>query len=692
MTTLSTPISDLPKVGKSITKNLQKLGIETVSNLLFYFPYKHLDFSKFSKIKDIHPGQVITIKAVVKTINSRFSFRSRLSLCEAIVSDDTGSLSVVWFNQPYIKDYLHSGDEVLLSGKPTFYKKLQLANPIYERASEDTTHTGRVVPVYHLTENLYNKTIRNLIKTNLSLADEIKETIPEEIQKLFNLQPLPTAIKKLHFPESEQDLINAKLRISFDEVFLEQLAVQKRNLELKSIKTSSIKPDIELTKAFVESLPFTLTAGQKSAAWQIMQELEGPRPMNRLLEGDVGSGKTLVAILSILASIKQGYQVALLAPTEILAQQHYQTFNLFLKENKKFNLLKKTSIALVTNSYRNLDNKTYTKAVLSKKISEGKVDIIIGTHALLYGSKFKNLGIIIIDEQHRFGVEQRARLIKQHSDNSTPPHLLSMTATPIPRTLALTLYSDLSITKLTQIPTGRKPIITEIVPENNREKIYRFIKKELINSRQAFIITPRVEETEKSNTKSVKTEFERLSKEIFPEYKLGLLYGKMKSADKEKVMKDFNDAKIDILVATSVIEIGIDVPNATIMIIEGAQNFGLAQLHQLRGRVGRGKLQSYCFLFTDVEEAQTLERLKTFSSTLDGFKLAEMDLEQRGFGDLFGSEQSGFNYKFSRFITMKTFQIAKEAANWILNKDPKLKTYKELSLQTQQYIEKIHLE
>jgi ATP-dependent DNA helicase RecG len=339
-----------------------------------------------------------------------------------------------------------------------------------------------------------------------------------------------------------------------------------------------------------------------------------------------------------------------------------------------------------------LDNKTYTKAILSKKISDGKVDIIIGTHALLYGSKFKNLGIIIIDEQHRFGVEQRARLIKQHSDNNAPPHLLSMTATPIPRTLALTLYSDLSITKLTQIPTGRKPIITEIVPENNREKIYRFIKKELVNSRQAFIITPRVEETEKSNTKSVKTEFERLSKEIFPEYKLGLLYGKMKSADKEKVMKEFNDAKIDILVATSVIEIGIDVPNATIMIIEGAQNFGLAQLHQLRGRVGRGELQSYCFLFTDIEEAQTLERLKTFSSTLDGFKLAEMDLEQRGFGDLFGSEQSGFNYKFSRFITMRTFQLAKEAASWILNKDPKLKDYKELSLETQEYIEKIHLE
>ncbi len=692
MITLDSPVTDLTGVGTAQAKNLNKLGIKAVSDLLFYFPYKHLDFSKFSAIKDVRAEQTITIRGVIKSIATRFSFRSRTSLCEAIISDDTGSLKVVWFNQPYVKNYLNSGDEVLLSGKAAFYKHLQLANPIYEKVSDDTTHTGRIVPVYHLTENVYNKTIRTLIKKQLPLADTIVDDIPELIRATFSLLSLPEAVRQIHFPDSDEALEQAKLRISFNDAFIQQLAVQKRRRELAQSQAPRIAPDVALVKKFLAALPFSLTAGQKQAAWQIMQDLEGPAPMNRLLEGDVGSGKTLVAILSMLATIKQNIQIALLAPTEILAKQHYDTIVALLHNNTSFKTLNKKHIGLVTNTYRFIDGEQMDKKSLASHIATGKTHITVGTHALLYGQTFKSLGLIVIDEQHRFGVQQRAALLKQQEKATQVPHLLSMTATPIPRTLALALYDDLQTSVLKQVPSGRKPIITKVIPEDGREKVYQFIKQELKAGRQAFIIAPRVEETGASATKSVKAEHKRLSEKVFPQHRVGLLYGGMKGADKEKIMAEFNAAQLDILVATSVIEIGIDVPNATAMIIEGAQNFGLAQLHQLRGRVGRGQQQSYCFLFSDSSDEQTLSRLTFFASSTDGFALAEMDLKQRGFGDLFGQEQTGFSNRYSRFMTLKTLKLAKEAAKILLNKDPSLTRYPPLEYEVTKLITQIHFE
>lgn len=691
MLKLTSPITEVPGVGAATAKNLEKLGIKAVSDLLFYYPYKHLDFSVFSSIKDIRAEQTITIRGTLKTITSRYSFRSRLSLCEAIISDDTGSLKVTWFNQSYIKNYLKAGDEVLLAGKPTFYRQLQLTNPIYEKVSDDTTHTGRLVPVYHLTENVYNKTIRNLIKQVLDVANEVADPIPQAILKRFDLLSLPHAIRSIHFPENDQDLDRAKLRISFDETFTQQLAVQQRTKELALLKAPVVKPDITLVKRFLSTLPFTLTAGQKQAAWQVMLDMTVGKAMNRLLEGDVGSGKTLVAILSMLGALKQGFQASLLAPTEILAKQHYDTIYALLFSSSK-PLIPKTSIALLTNHYQILNSKPVKKEDLLKKIKQGKVSLLIGTHALLFGVTFKKLALSIVDEQHRFGVQQRAALLKKGRTGVEATHLLSMTATPIPRTLALALYSNLEISTLKQVPKGRKPIVTKVIPEDGRSKVYEFIKQEISAGRQAFIITPRVEETGAALTKSVKAEFKRLQTEIFPDLKLGLLYGKMKGSDKETVMQDFYDKKLQILVATSVIEIGIDVPNATVLVIEGAQNFGLAQLHQLRGRVGRDARQSYCFLFSDSSEEHTLSRLTFFASCTDGFALAEHDLRERGFGDLFGDEQSGFSYKYKRFMTLKTFETAKAAAVFLLKEDPGLADHPKLQSKTEALKQNIHLE
>ena len=691
MITLKSPVSELPGVGTIISKQLKRLGIEAVSDLLFYFPYKHLDFSVFSKIKDIHVGETVTIKVKVNSIANRFSFKNRTSLCEAVVSDDSGSLKVIWFNQPYIKDYLKIGDEVLLSGKTSFYKQLQLNNPIYEKSSEDTIHTGRIVPIYSVTENLYNKTLRRIIKPCLKLAVGLTDIVPQEISNKYSLFKQAQAIEEIHFPSSQNNLEKAKLKITFNEVFIQQLAIAKRKLDLSHKHAPSIKPEIELITAFLDSLPFTPTLGQKQAAWQIMKDLEGPKPTNRLLQGDVGSGKTLVAILTALSAIHQRKQVAILAPTEVLAKQHYDNIYALLRENKQFKKLVSAKIGLLTNTYKIINGTNYKKAEFYKLSEEGEIDLIIGTHALLFGLKFSDLSLIIIDEQHRFGVKQRSKLIKSMNED-TPPHLLSMTATPIPRTLALTLFSDLDISTLKEIPKNRKSIITKVVPEDGREQIYKEIKAELRKGRQAFIVTPRVEDTGASQTKSVKKEFLELSKKIFPEFKVGLLYGSMSGKEKETVMQAFNENKINILVSTSVIEVGIDVPNATCLVIEGAQNFGLAQLHQLRGRVGRGKEQSYCYLFSDSSDEKTLSRLLFFANSHDGFKLAEMDLSQRGFGDMFGENQSGFNFKFSRFITLKTLEIAKKAATELLIQDPELKKFSELKKITTEVIQKLHQE
>ncbi len=678
---LDTPVNELPKIGAALTKSLNKLGVFTVKDLLYHFPYRYLDFRKSTDIKDATAGETVTIRGWIKSINARRSFRSRLSLCEAVISDNTGSIKVVWFNQPYLANTLKKDDEVLLSGKVERYKTLQLTNPIYEKFSEEAIHTSRLVPVYHATSSVPNRTLRNLIHQVLPLAEELIDILPGEVQNKLDLEPLPEAIKQLHFPEDEEIVTRGRFRIAVDDVFPQQLAVQLLKIQQEKSPSFVIKPDVELIKGFLDTLPFTITPSQKRASWDILQDMSGSHPMNRLLEGDVGSGKTLVALLAALQTGKSGFQTAILAPTEILARQHYETIKNYLKDYPY-------EVGLFTRNFQIIDGKEVSKAEYKKALQKGLLHISIGTHAQLQeGIEFKNLALVVIDEQHRFGVGQRSFLT---GTKNKIPHLLSMSATPIPRTLALSLYGNLEVSVLGQVPSGRKPILTKLVSEEERNKTYQFIQNQINQGRQVFIITPRVEDSELSQVRSVKKEFERLSKTVFPDRKLGLVYGKMKGSEKDAVMKDFNEGRLDILVATSVIEIGIDVPNASCMIIEGAESFGLAQLHQLRGRVGRSEHQSYCFLFTTDELQKENERLKVFAKSNDGFALAELDLKQRGFGDLFGKQQTGFAFRFPNFVSMPALLAAKEGAEIMIKSDPLLKKSQQLKELADVYLQEFH--
>lgn len=685
MITLTSPISDLPKITKPTIKALESRGVRTVRDLLFYFPYRYLDFSVFKPIKEVKAGDIVTVRGKIKSIASRFSFRGRMSIAEAIVSDDTASIKVVWFNQGYLAKTLQTGDDVLLAGTVSQYKTLQLQNPIYEKYNDNSAHTGRLVPVYHTTEGLYNRTIRNLIKGVLPLASQVRDIIPANTIKQFALMQLTETITELHFPTSDEKLKAAQKRIIFDEVFIQQLAVQTHKRRLEQSIAPTIATDVELIKQFLATLPFTLTNGQKRALWDIVKDMAAPRPMNRLLEGDVGSGKTLVALAASLETMKAGYQAVLLAPTEILARQHYESVRNYLRNYPYV-------VSLLTRNFHIANDQNLTKANLQEVIGDGDVSLVIATHAVLQqGVEFKKLGLVVIDEQHRFGVQQRGSLVKL-TDTKTKPHLLSMSATPIPRTLALSVYGDLAISTLNELPKGRQTITTKVVDETRRAATYEFIRKQGASGRQAFIVTPRVEDSETSTIKSAKAELARLQQEVFPQLRLGLIHGKLSGAEKERIMSAFYNAEIDILVATSVIEIGIDVPNATIMLIEDADRFGLAQLHQLRGRVGRGEHQSYCLLFTQSSSPDSISRLKEFSKISDGFKLAELDLKQRGFGSLFGTDQTGFDFKFAQYLTMGVLKLGREAATDLLKKDVSLQKHPELKKQVDPLLEQIHLE
>lgn len=688
MLNLLSPIKDLQQIKKPQIAALKKLGVNFTQDLLFYFPYRYLDFSKNTTIKDIKPEENVTLKVVVKEITSRFSFKGRMFLAEAIASDNTGSIKIIWFNQPYLAKTLKNGDEIFLAGKPEYYKNsLQLTNPIYEKATDFPIHTARLVPVYHLTQKIYAKSFRNLIANVLPLVSELNDNLPADIIKSQNLLNIQSAINFAHFPKNQEQIEKANKRLAFEEIFYNQLAAQQHKLKLAQKQAFKIKFNQELIKSFADSLPFKLTPNQKQAAWEILQNLEKSEPMNRLLEGDVGSGKTLVALIAALQTIGSGLQTAFLAPTEILAKQHYNTALRYLKiKNLKF------KINLLTNTYSKINNEDCAKKHLQKLIAEGMPGLFIGTHALIQKKiKFKNLALVIIDEQHRFGVEQRARLI---NTKDKVPHLLSLTATPIPRTLQLAFYGELDISQIKTKPLGRKLIITKLVQNLNRAKAYEFINKQIINGRQVFVITPLIEENDKLGIKSAKMETDVLKK-IFPQYQIGLMHGKLKGKEKETVMNDFLLNKIQILVSTSVVEVGVDVPNASVMVIEGAEKFGLSQLHQFRGRVGRAHHQSYCFLFlsdkfqipllnlkkinnTNSDKTETVNRLEAFCKTQDGFELAELDLKQRGFGELYGSLQSGWNFIYFNASYTSLIQPAREEAVKILQNDIDLKNYPQL--------------
>jgi ATP-dependent DNA helicase RecG len=684
MNTLNSPLTILPKVGPAVARNFERLQIRTVRDLLWHLPLRYLDFRNTIPVGKIKPGQNVTIQGTIKTISASYAFRGRLARTEGVLSDPTGSIKIIWFNQPYIAKALAAGDEIAVAGTAVYYKNvLQLQNPIYEKLGQENIHTGRLVPVYPGSTVVSNRAIRNLVAAALPAIEYEPDVLPSAVQKQNTLMPLALALSTLHFPESEKDLDEARNRIAFEELLVHQLAARLQEATQAKVPAPVIPLQTEFIANTLKTLPFELTASQKRSLWETMQDMARGEPMVRLLQGDVGSGKTLVAALSALEGVVSGWQSAFVAPTEILASQHFKYLQKYLPE---------CTIGLLSRNFAEISGgEKLTKKELLAKVASGEIHILVGTHAVLQKEvSFHKLGLAIIDEQHRFGVAQRSFMLKQEQFADLTPHLLSMSATPIPRTLALTFYGNLKISSLTTIPTGIKQITTTVAKEDERDQIYKKLKVALDSGAQAFIVTPRVEENELSSLKSVKEEFARLERDIFPKTPMGLLYGSMKGADKEAAMSAFNQGKTKILVATSVIEIGIDVPAASFMIIEGAERFGLAQLHQLRGRIGRAGQKSHCILFTASEDPKTLERLKFFASCNDGFQLAEKDLQQRGFGNLFGTEQTGFSFQFARFFTVKTVKAAQTTAIALIKKSANLSAFPKLRAKVVPLLQETH--
>ena len=732
MVNLDTPIEELPKVGTAYAKKLKKFGVKTIRDLLFYFPARYDDFSEIISIKQARQklGENVCFQGRVVQIENSHSFKKYMSYTEALVEDQSSQIKVIWFNQPYMAKSLHEDDFVSLAGKVGFYnKEIYLSNPVHERINEfgkneELTHTGRIVPVYSETRGLTSRWLRYIIKPLLyRFLDQIQETLPEEIIKKYKFIPIQEAVWQLHFPESLDYADAAKARFSFEELFLIQLNVLKEKLKLMQKKSPACPMDADLMKRFTDSLPFTLTDSQKKCAFTILKDLEKPVPMSRLLEGDVGSGKTIVGAMAALSVIKNGHQVAFMAPTEILAKQHFRSISDLLKD---FNI----SVGLLTGKdariFRNGKTIEVSKKSFIGDLEFDQINIAIGTHSLIQkGIEFSKLGLVILDEQHRFGVEQRDHLIK---NKKLVPHLLSMTATPIPRTLALTVYGDLDLSLIDEMPKNRKKVKTIIVEPTQRKQAYEFIEKEVKEGKGVFVIFPKIESTasklaasiEKhgpisgsagfmpqnytpanfslaqlavNEVKALKEEYERLSKDVFPDLRITMLHGKMKAQEKEKIMIDFKNGEIDILLSTSVVEVGVDVPRATIMMIEGAERFGLSQLHQFRGRVGRSDMQSYCFLFTTDPSMLNRERLKALVESNNGFELAQKDLEIRGPGSLYGTQQWGLPDMAMQglsniFLVEKTRAAAKE----LLEKDAELKDYPELKERLKQFQKRIHFE
>lgn len=638
--TLNSNISELAGVGDSYAKKLKKFGIETVKDLLFYFPRRWDDFSKITPIRELKTGEQTSVRGTVFDIATKKS-RKGMPITEAIITDETGTVKAVWFNQPYLEKTLKKGDEIFLAGKLEWnYGQVAFNSPTYERVepseSEGSTlikslrHTGRIIPVYGETEGLSSKWIRTKIAGLQKLVYGIKDHLPSDIKSKHNLIELSAAVRTMHFPENFDELKKAQKRLLFDNLFCLFCSVLSNRKEAQKDRAISVPFDEGTGKKFVASLTFDLTDSQRKSAWEILKDLGKTIPMNRLLEGDVGSGKTVVAAMAALMVAKKGYQTAFLAPTEILATQH---FNSIQKLVSGFDI----KTVLLTGSIKPAERKQ-----IKKEIEDGEAQIIVGTHALLSPDvKYWTLAFVIVDEQHRFGVEQRQILKKTGGAVGAMPHFLSMSATPIPRTLAVTIFGDLDISVLSEMPKGRKKVDTYLVPPEKRNDGYKFIKDKIAEGQQVFVVCPLVSESDRLGVKSATEEAERLEKDIFKKEKIGLLHGRMKKEERDKIMTNFKSGKIHILVSTSVVEVGVDVPNATIMIIEGAERFGLAQLHQFRGRVGRSDKKSYCFLFTDSSSETVTERLSALINAENGFELADRDLEIRGPGELLGVKQHG---------------------------------------------------
>ncbi|QQR78804.1 MAG: ATP-dependent DNA helicase RecG [Candidatus Moraniibacteriota bacterium] len=695
MLDFTTRLDTSPTIKKAHWYALKRLGIETVRDLFYHFPARYEDYSVTTPIADLMPDTRVTVEGTVTTLSAERTWKKKLLLTEATIEDATGTLRAIWFNQRFVQTVLKEGQTVRLSGKVVRDRdSLVIQSPAFERAERAATHTGRLVPVYPETTGLTSKFLRWQIATIFGKLKAIPDPLDTAIITDLHLPDLRTALAYIHFPKTEKQVLLAKKRFAFEEMFflqLKSLAVRATAAEGQAVNIPLSPADHQ---AFLTTLGFALTAAQEKAIAEILADLRESHPMNRLLNGDVGSGKTVVAATAMYATVQNGYQSALLAPTEVLATQHAQTFErLFAPLGK--------NVALLTGSTSTLSGETISRRSLIKAIEAGIPDIVIGTHAILEDAvRFQSLALIVVDEQHRFGVAQRARLQEQafaseDGSESTIPHFLTMTATPIPRTLALTLFGNLDLSLLDEMPRDRKPIITRVAAsETAREKVYAFIEEEIQKGRQAFVILPLVEASKAmEEVKAATSEHERLAKDIFPDRSLGLVHGRLKAKEKEAVMQAFKNGKLDVLVATAVVEVGIDIPNAAVMLIEGAERFGLSQLHQFRGRVGRGSEQSYCFLFPSDGKSPESARLQALEETTSGFELAEIDLKLRGPGAFLGTRQSGLpDIAMEHLSNVKLIQIAREKAAAVLAADPTLASHPLLRRALQTFEERIHLE
>lgn len=698
------PIGEVSSIPKNYISKIKKLGVKTLRDLLYYFPSKYEKFDKVIPINKVTVGENNCIKGKIIKVEAGRSMYKKLHITTITVEDKTGIISAIWFGQHYLSKILFEGETIMLAGKASQGKKgLFLSNPLFEKVQnkliKDLKHTARIVPIYSLTTGVSSKWLRFIIKPLLEkYADEADEILPEEIIKKHKLMPIDKALWQAHFPDSLDNAEKAKYRFAFEELFLLQLSVLQEKSKLQEHKAVAMEVKLERLKHFIASLPYSLTDDQKKAVWKIVKDTEKSVPMNRLLQGDVGSGKTVVAALAALNVIKNGYQVAFMAPTEILATQHFKTLGgVFKGFDANIGFLTGSADKFISKKLKGQPIEISRKKLIDMT-AKGDLDIIVGTHALIKGKlKFQDLALVVVDEQHRFGVKQRAHLTK--NGIKAIPHFLSMTATPIPRSLALTIYGDLDISTIKQLPKGRKKIITEIVEDDEREKTYKFIAKEIKKGRQVYVICPRINEGEKdkdsmwANVKTVEQIYARLEKEVFPQFSVAMLHGKMSPKEKDRIMQEFKDHKSDILVSTSVVEVGVDVPNATVMMIEGADRFGLAQLHQFRGRVGRGEHQSYCFLLTSNDLAKNNKRAKVMSKYDSGFQISQADLSIRGPGQFLGMKQSGLPDKTMQMLQdMDTVEKTREAAQELLGKDPQLKKHKDLAKISAFHKENLHLE
>jgi len=657
-------------IGSKTGEQFAIAGIHTVDDLINFLPRAYEDFSHVTLISDIKPGKA-TIKARCEKIATR-PVRRGLRITTATLADDSGKLQAVWFNQPYRETQLKSGEEFYFSGEFEFnYNRYQLTNPSAETIKDMPVQTDRILPVYRSIKGLKTTLVRKILAELRPLITMMPETLPEDIIISEKLMSRSRALLAMHFPETVEDADRARERLAFEELFQLLLASQLNRQENAKLVGWDIPFEQPVVADFVKRLPFELTSAQRIAAWEIIQDLERQTPMNRLLQGDVGSGKTVVAGLVACQVAHAGFQTAIMAPTEILANQHAETLNKLLQP---LNI----SVGLLTGGVKGKARKE-----LYEKIENGEVDVVVGTHALIQETvKFKKLGFVVIDEQHRFGVEQRQHLLKK---SEYMPHLLAMTATPIPRSLALTVYGELDISILNELPKGRKPIATKIWSPNSRKQLYEKIDEELELGRQSYVICSLIEENSENEIRSVQAEYKKLQNSIFKHRRIGLLHGKLKPEEKDAVMRQFSNKEIDILVSTTVVEVGVDVPNATVIVIEDADRFGLSQLHQLRGRVGRSIYQSYCYLVTSTS-AKPSVRLKAIEKSNDGFYLAEVDLKLRGPGEIYGRAQHGaLNLQIATLADTKLIARAQKQAKLFVSSGSNLLQYKQLATQVKYY-------